>query len=234
MFEIGKQAKAKRINKENGILLGEGYRLSAKTLDGKIPRPQELYVPDADRKGHMWCFGTTRVGKTKIIENMIEQDIRKGHSVIVIDPKGEISLFSKIVQIAEETGRLKDQLMLMTPICPDCSVEVNPLSHYSMSEELVGHVVSGIDVGKEKFFFNVAYEISLVIVQAMILTGSKRETHHRKAFNLNDIKNRVSKDELKTLQGEVDEFKTRADWAEEFDPPSLPTSLRHGDTVELL
>ena len=211
MFNIGKRAKAKEFHKDNSTLLGEGYSLTDKTLDGKIPRPRELYVPDADRSGHMWCFGTTRVGKTKIIENMVEQDIRKGYSVIVIDPKGEISLFSKIVQIAEETGRIKDQLMLMTPICPDCSVQINPLSHYSMSEELVGHVVSGIDIGKEKFFFNVAYEISLVIVQAMILTGSKRETHHRKAFNLNDIKNRVSKDELKTLQGEVDEFKNDSD-----------------------
>jgi hypothetical protein len=186
MFNIGKQAKAKKLNENNTTLLGTGYRLTDKTLDGKIPQPRELYVPDKDRSGHMWCFGTTRVGKTKIIESMVEQDIRKGYSVIVIDPKGEISLFSKIVQVAEETGRLRDQLMLMTPICPDCSIQVNPLSHYSMSEELVSHVVSGIDVGKEKFFFNVAYEISLVIAQAMVLTERKRETHHRKAFNLND------------------------------------------------
>ena len=35
-----------------------------------------LRVPDSDRKGHSWCFGTTRVGKTRLLENIIEQDIR--------------------------------------------------------------------------------------------------------------------------------------------------------------
>jgi hypothetical protein len=41
-----------------------------------------------------------------------------------------------------------------------------------MPEELVGHIVSGVEVGKERFFFNVAYEISLVIVQALIMLAA--------------------------------------------------------------
>ena len=52
--------------------LGEGVNLD---------RPEEvidLSVRDSDRKGHFWCFGTTRVGKTRLLENIIEQDIRKG------------------------------------------------------------------------------------------------------------------------------------------------------------
>ena len=77
----------------------------------------ELGFPDSFRKGHFWCFGTTRVGKTRIMEHIIEQDIRKGYSVVAIDPKGDIDLFSKITQVAEKTGRLQD-LMLITPIFP--------------------------------------------------------------------------------------------------------------------
>ena len=82
--------------------LGEGI---------KLDNPDEvinLRVADSDRKGHSWCFGTTRIGKTRLLENIIEQDIRKGYSVVAVDPKGDIDLFSKITQIASDTGRLED------------------------------------------------------------------------------------------------------------------------------
>ena len=189
-----------------GLLIGEGYRLTDRTTDGRVPSFQKIYIPDQDRKGHTWCFGTTRIGKTKVMENMIEQDIRNGRSVIVIDPKGDIDLLSKIVQVSEEEKRLK-QLMFMTPIHPDHSIHIDPLAYYYMPEELVGHIVSGVDIGREKFFYNVAYEISLVIVQALILTGTRREAPYGRSFNLNDVKNKVSKAELKILRDEVNEFK---------------------------
>ncbi|MCP4339121.1 MAG: conjugal transfer protein TraG, partial [Desulfobulbaceae bacterium] len=82
-----------------------------------LDRPEtivDLGFPDGFRKGHFWCFGTTRVGKTRLMEHIIEQDISKGYSVVAIDPKGDIDLFSKITQLAEATGRLHD-LMLITP-----------------------------------------------------------------------------------------------------------------------
>ena len=85
----------------------------------------ELGFPDIYRKGHFWCFGTTRVGKTRIMEHIIEQDIRKGYSVVAIDPKGDIDLFSKIAQVADDSGRLDDQ-MLITPIFPQYSAINEP------------------------------------------------------------------------------------------------------------
>ena len=96
----------------------------------------ELGFPDNFRKGHCWCFGTTRVGKTRVMEHIIEQDIRKGYSVVAIDPKGDIELFSKITQLAIETGRHHD-LMLVTPIFPQYSAILDPLASYYMPEELV-------------------------------------------------------------------------------------------------
>ena len=160
-----------------------------------------IAIPDAARKGHFWCFGTTRVGKTRIMENMVKQDIRKGYSVVVIDPKGDIDLFSKIVQVAFEEGRDKE-LIFVTPIYPHLSAVIDPLSHYYMPEELVGHIVSGVEVGKERFFFNVAYEISLVIVQALIMLNAWEGKTH--SFNLNDVKNKMSREELEKLKGQID------------------------------
>jgi hypothetical protein len=64
--------------------LGSGVHLDQ--LDQIIP----LGYPDSFRRGHFWCFGTTRVGKIRAMENIIEQDIRKGYSIVAIDPKGDI------------------------------------------------------------------------------------------------------------------------------------------------
>ncbi len=161
----------------------------------------ELGLLDDDRKGHLWCFGTTRVGKTRIIENIIEQDIRKGYSVVAIDPKGDVELFSKITQVAAETGRLND-LMLISPVFPELSAIIDPLSSYYMPEELVAHITAGVTGGRDPFFYGVAYEISLVIVYALIfLAEHNGETP---SFNLNDIKNYIGWKDIKELKEKLE------------------------------
>ncbi len=165
----------------------------------------ELGFPDNYRKGHFWCFGTTRVGKTRIMEHIIEQDIRKGYSVVAIDPKGDIDLFSKITQLAIDTGRHQD-LMLITPIFPEYSAILDPLSTYYMPEELVAHITAGVAVGREPYFFGVAYEVSLVVVQALIMLAEVAGVSP--AFNLNDIKNHISHQDLEKLKEKIDYIDT--------------------------
>ena len=169
-------------------------------VDMDTGKTVEIWFPDSDRRGHFWCFGTTRVGKTRILELMLEQDIRKGYSVVIIDPKGDNELFSKVVQLAMETER-QEELMLVTPIFPEFSARIDPLAYYYMPEELVGHIVSGVAVGREPFFFNVAYEISLVVVQALLMLAEVEGTG--RSFNLNDVKNRISRQELEKLRNEI-------------------------------
>ena len=161
----------------------------------------ELGFPDSYRKGHFWCFGTTRVGKTRIMEHIIEQDIKKGYSVVAIDPKGDIDLFSKITELAIDTGRQHD-LMLITPIFPEYSAILDPLSSYYMPEELVAHITAGVAVGREPYFFGVAYEVSLVVVQALIMLAEVAGT--RPSFNLNDIKNHTSHKDLELLKEKLE------------------------------
>jgi hypothetical protein len=161
----------------------------------------ELGFPDSFRKGHFWCFGTTRVGKTRIMEHILEQDIHKGYSVVAVDPKGDIDLFSKITQLAADTKRLND-LMLITPIFPEYSATLDPLSSYYMPEELVAHITAGVAVGREPYFFGVAYEVSLVVVQALIILAESNE--RIPSFNLNDIKNHISHQDLEQLKDRLE------------------------------
>ena len=165
----------------------------------------ELGFPDSYRKGHFWCFGTTRVGKTRIMEHIIEQDIKKGYSVVAIDPKGDIDLFSKITELAIDTGRQHD-LMLITPLFPEYSAILDPLSSYYMPEELVAHITAGVAVGREPYFFGVAYEVSLVVVQALIMLAEVAGA--RPSFNLNDIKNHISHKDLELLKEKLEYIDT--------------------------
>ena len=61
-----------------------------------------LSIPDSYRKRHMFVFGTTGVGKTRLCENLIEQDINKGYSVVYFDPKGDQQIFTKIFDAARK------------------------------------------------------------------------------------------------------------------------------------
>ena len=70
-----------------------------------------VYINDEDRNKHMVITGQTGCGKTTVITNMILQDSLKGdRSIVIIDPKGEISTFERIYKMAEISGRADDVL----------------------------------------------------------------------------------------------------------------------------
>ena len=184
------------LGRKKTTFLGYGYTLGNQ---GKI---KKLRLRDTDRKGHLFCFGSTRIGKTRLIELMIEQDIRKGYSVAFFDPKGDIDIFSKIVQVAYEENR-QHELCMVTPIFPACSARMDPLAYYYMPEEVVSHVVSGIKA-REEFFINVAYETTLVIVMALLFFAKIKKEKPR--LNFNAIKERASYTDLKNLETQLSEY----------------------------
>lgn len=180
--------------------IGHGYNINNPVKE--IP----IVIPDSVRNSHCWVFGTTRVGKTRLLENMVEQCIRKGESVVIIDPKGDHDLLNKTVQVALVTKRYED-LIVIDPIYPQYSAIIDPLAYYYMMEEIVAHLVSGVEVDKsDKFFLNVAYDVSLAIVQSLLMIS--RSKGERPKFNINDVKNRMSQSDLKVLKSQIDMIDT--------------------------
>jgi DNA helicase HerA-like ATPase len=55
-------------------------------------------------------LGTTRVGKTRLAELLIAQDIRRGEVVVVFDPKGDVDLLRRVFAEAEWAGRVGEWL----------------------------------------------------------------------------------------------------------------------------
>lgn len=76
---------------EEGVVLGKSlYRGEEKLVRMKLN----------DRRRHMYMIGKTGVGKTTLLINMIEQDIKAGHGCAYLDPNGDA---------------IKDILMLIPP-----------------------------------------------------------------------------------------------------------------------
>ena len=63
----------------------EGVTLGVNSYRGK---DTEIHFAQEDRMRHMYVIGQTGTGKTTIMKNMIEQDIKAGHGVCYIDPHG--------------------------------------------------------------------------------------------------------------------------------------------------
>jgi len=192
--------KKNRLNQKNYTLIGKGFALS----DIKKENLIDIKLMENNRVNHMFIFGAPGVGKTRLIENIIEQDIPRGYSVVIIDPKGDIELFSKVYQTALKCKRL-DDLMLLTSIYPEYSIKINPLAHYYMVEELIDHTIAGVPANDE-FFYKVAKETTTAIIRGRILL--KKYSNSNSPLTFKEISQFAYYDGLKMLKNDIENIST--------------------------
>jgi conjugal transfer pilus assembly protein TraD len=199
LFEIN---KAGSIRSDKQLYIGDVVRLPIKNM--KI---EKYYLSPKERASHIGCFGTTGIGKSKFIGHLCYQDILTGLSTVIIDPKGDENLLSTIIMAAAEAGRL-EELMFISPIYPDSSIKINPLSYYYMPDELVHHVVSGIQ-SREEFFENIATNVTTVIITGLIAQALARGEEPR--ISLLDVKNKITYPALKDFAVSLRNLKNHPD-----------------------
>ena len=83
------------------------------------PKEEPVWMDIGERVGHTLVLGTTRVGKTRLAELLITQDIRRGDVVIVFDPKGDADLLRRVYAEAKRAGRLDGLLRLSSGLSRD-------------------------------------------------------------------------------------------------------------------
>ncbi len=98
-----------------------------------------LYLPEEDRSTHLYCLGSSGVGKSKALANWILEDIKKGKGCGVIDPHGDL--------ISDIVGNLipanYEQTILVEMTDPEHIIGFNPLEQqegidpYTQTLELV-------------------------------------------------------------------------------------------------
>lgn len=112
-------------------------------LHGLGEKDDPVYIPQDVRVGHTFVVGTTRVGKTRLASILINQDIRNGDAVIVVDPKGDLDLVRDMYSACEAAGRLNDFRIVHLGF-PDLSAHYNPLKNYDQVSEVATRITDAI------------------------------------------------------------------------------------------
>lgn len=99
----------------------------------------DVTLPLGERVGHTLVMGTTRVGKTRLAEIFITQDIRRGDVVIVFDPKGDADLLKRTYAEAKRAGR-EDEFYVFHLGWPDISARYNAIGRFGRISEVASRV----------------------------------------------------------------------------------------------
>ena len=155
-------------------------------LHGVEPREQAVWMNRAERAGHTLVLGTTRVGKTRLAELLIAQDIARGDTVIVFDPKGDAGLLQRVYAEAARAGRCQDFFLFHLGF-PEHSVRYNAIGNFSRITEVATRIANQLpNEGNSAAFREFAWRFVNIIARALVALG--RTPNYRRVHRyINDI-----------------------------------------------
>lgn len=110
-------------------------------IHGIEPNEAPMWSTRLERVGHTLVLGTTRVGKTRLAELLITQDIRAGNVVIVFDPKGDVELLKRMYAEAKRVGRHNNFYFFHIGY-PELSDRYNPIAAIGRVTEIATRVAN--------------------------------------------------------------------------------------------
>ncbi len=121
-----------------------------------------------ERVGHTLVLGTTRVGKTRLAELLITQDIRRGDVTIVFDPKGDADLMRRVYGEAVQAGR---PVYVFHLGYPDISARYNPVGEFSRITEVAGRIADQLPSEGNSAAFKMFGWKSVIQRKAVVYVG---------------------------------------------------------------
>jgi len=142
-------------------------------LHGVEPDEVDVTLPLVDRVGHTIVFGTTRVGKTRLCEVYVTQDIHRGDVVIVFDPKGDADLLKRIYLEAKRARRDKEFYVFHLGY-PDLSARYNAIGRFARLTEIPTRVAGQLSgEGNSAAFKQFAWRFVNIISRALVSLGQR-------------------------------------------------------------
>ena len=139
-----------------------------------IGREKPLVLAWGDLTGHALFGGTTRSGKTRLLEVVLAEAIRGPGTVVVIDPKGDAELFMRAAYQAWSLGR---RFAFFSPAFADESASFNPFGTCETPSEVATRVQAlmpgGGAMGKDPFFTEYPLAIVERIAEAQKAVGER-------------------------------------------------------------
>lgn len=155
-------------------------------LHGVEPDEQDVWMSLSERVGHTLVLGTTRVGKTRLAEVLITQDIQRGDCVIVFDPKGDADLLRRLYAEAVRAGRTAD-FMLFHLGYPAASARYNAIGHFSRITEVATRIANQLpSEGNSAAFKEFAWRFVNIIARALVALGRRPDYTQVRRY-INDI-----------------------------------------------
>ncbi|WP_248767219.1 type IV conjugative transfer system coupling protein TraD [Pseudomonas sp. MWU12-2345] len=149
-------------------------------LHGVEPNEVEVSLPLGERVGHSLVLGTTRVGKTRLAELFITQDIRRKkmvnglpefEPVIVFDPKGDADLLKRMYVEAKRAGR-EDEFYVFHLGWPDFSARYNAVGRFGRISEVASRIAGQLSgEGNSAAFREFAWRFVNIIARALVELG---------------------------------------------------------------
>lgn len=138
---------------------------------------ENVTVPLASRVGHMLVLGTTRVGKTRLAELLITQDINRGKSfeerevVIFFDPKGDADILKRMYAEAKRAGR-ENEFYCFHLGWPDISARYNAVGRFNKITEVASRISGQLSgAGNSAAFKEFAWRFVNIIAKALVELG---------------------------------------------------------------
>ncbi len=148
------------------------------------PEEQDVWMPLDERNGHTLVLGTTRVGKTRLAEILITQDIRRGDTVIVFDPKGDADLMRRVYAESRRAGR---DLFVFHLGYPELSARYNAIGNFSRVTEVATRIANQLpSEGNSAAFKEFAWRFVNIIARALVDLG-RRPDYAQVCRHINDI-----------------------------------------------
>jgi conjugative coupling factor TraD (TOL family) len=142
-------------------------------LHGVEMNEEDVWMPLSDRVGHTLVLGTTRVGKTRLLEVLMTQDIHRGEVVIVFDPKGDTQLLRRLVYEAKRAGR-EDDVIIFHLGFPEVSARYNPIGDFSRISEVANRIANQLPgSGESAAFKEFAWRFVNIIAKALVALGQR-------------------------------------------------------------
>jgi len=155
-------------------------------LHGVGLHEQDVWMNLDERVGHTLVLGTTRVGKTRLAELLIAQDIRRGDIVIVIDPKGDADLLKRVYTEAAAAGRTSDLLIFHLGF-PELSARYNAIGRFSRITEVATRIANQLpSQGNSAAFKEFAWRFVNIIARALVSLGEQPDFERIRRY-INDI-----------------------------------------------
>lgn len=100
---------------------------------------RRIMLPLEHTAGHLLLVGTTRAGKTRCLDLLIQQAVRRGEPVVIWDPKGDEGLKNTAQRACERAGT-EDKFVYFHPAFPERCVRIDPLRNFNRATELATRI----------------------------------------------------------------------------------------------